>query len=61
MVVNDVGKMVCGQVVCTFIQDFVVQNAAVDAYVSANHVVHMDVLSRFNQETYHVWDTCIDE
>ena len=45
VVVHDVGKVVCGQVIGTFVQDLVVQNAAVDAYVSTNHVVYMDVFS----------------
>ena len=54
MVVHDIGQMVGGQVVGTFIQHLVIEDGRVDHHSSANQVVHFYVHIRLHEETNHI-------
>ena len=61
MVVHDVGEMIGWQLVGTLVEHLVVQDAAIDANLSANDVVHDDVAARLDEETDHILLAFCDE
>ena len=54
MVVHDVGKVVCGQLVSALIEHLVVQNVALYLDVAADHIVHVHLYSGLHLEAYHI-------
>ena len=61
MVVHDVGKMICWQLVCALIEHLVVQDITHHLHVSSYHIVDMNLLSWFNLETNCILLTICDE
>ena len=54
MVVHDVGKVIGWQLVGTLVEHLVVEDVALYHHVAAYHVVHVDFLSRPDEEAHHV-------
>ena len=50
VVVHNISQMIGGKFIGTLIKDLVIQNAAVDTYLSTDKIVNQDVSSGFNQE-----------
>ena len=61
MVVHDVGHVVRGQSVGRFVKHFVVEDGRVDDHLTADQVVHADILVRFDADTHHVARTAVDQ
>ena len=55
MVVDDVGKVVCRQVIGTLVEHFVIEYVRVYCHFAANQVVDFNIASRINQEPYDIW------
>ena len=55
MVVHDVRQMVGRQVVCRFIQHFVVQYITIDDHFAANQIMHVYILVRLYFESNHIF------
>ena len=60
MIINNVSQMIGRKLVSTFVKHFIVQNIALYAYVTTNHVVDMNLLSWFNFETYSILFSLVD-
>ena len=54
VVVNNVGQMICRQLVGTLVQHLVVKNVAHDLYVASYEVVYMYSLSRLDFKPHHI-------
>ena len=61
VVVNDIGEVISGQVVSTFIEYFVVDDATVDNHISADKVVNGNVTIRLHLETHHIFRSALDK
>ncbi len=61
VVVDDIGQMVCGQVVGAFVKHLVVENIALYGHKPAKHVVYFHVAARLYFEANHVLVACVDK
>ena len=61
MVVNDVGKVICGQFVDALEEHLVVEDVGLHAHFAAYHVVDDHLTSRLNEETHHILVAFLDK
>ena len=61
MVVDNIGEMVGGKVVGTFIKHLVVENVGVDGDFAADKVVDMNFAARLNEEADHILRAVVNE
>ena len=61
MVIDDVGEVVGRQVVCRFVEHFIIEDIGVDDHFPANQIVHMHILIGFYFEPYHVFLALIEQ
>ena len=54
MIVHDVGKMICWQLVCALIEHLVVQDITHHLHVSSYHIVDMNLLAGLNLEAHSI-------
>ena len=61
VVVDDVGQVVCGQVVATLVEHLVVEDVALNHHLAAEQVVDFNVATGLHFEAHHVGCAAIDE
>ena len=54
MVIYDVRQVIGGELVCAFVEHFVVENRGIDDHITANQVVYMYIFTRLDFETYYI-------
>ena len=54
MVINNVGKMICRQLVGTLEQHLVIEYVTHNAHITPDKVIHMNYHSRLNLESHHI-------
>ena len=54
VVIYDVRQVIGGELVCAFVEHFVVENRGIDDHITANQVVYVYIFARLDFETYHI-------
>ena len=54
VVINDIGKVICGEVVGTLIEHLIVENRRIDGHLSTDKVVHLHIAVGLNLEAHHI-------
>ena len=54
VVIYDVRQVIGGELVCAFVEHFVVENRGIDNHITANQVVYVYIFARLDFETYHI-------
>ena len=54
VVIYDVRQVIGGELVCAFVEHFVVENRGIDDHITANQVVYMYIFARLDFETNYV-------
>ena len=61
VVIDNICKMICRKLICTFVQNLVIKDVTFYTYISANHVVNMNFLSWFYKKSYYILSTIVNE
>ena len=55
MIIDDVGKVIGRQVICGFVQHFVIKDVGVDDYFATNQIVYMHILVGLHLEANYIF------